>query len=178
MWFSTDNEKIRSHMETVIKFLSRNRSWSIFFLTCVPNLRETDTVRESDGIYSVRGLTTSAYVLNRRSIRMMKDLKFRNIPYDHETEKLKGYAVYPSIFIQNNFSTDIHNSLDLQGKYPTIAKIIFYFTEKYAYFIGFRRAIFFSVVSLGIAIFRFFPRETSIFYWLFILYLILIKYYS
>ena len=90
-----------------VSFMKEN-DWDIFYLGLCPHFF---SLPEKIGkrIYKLNNACTHAYVLNRPYMKKIKDLKFSGVPIDsfYGYDKKKSYGIYPSIFYQNNFNTDI-----------------------------------------------------------------------
>lgn len=130
-------------IDKAINFIKNNNDqWDILYLGGHSNLwtfgsKSTHIIGEN--IYFLESLCTHAYVLNRKSMLLLKDLSYTNISIDvYFRKNLKTLSVYPSVFFQGGFSSDI-NSADFCGKdFSTWCFLPTYFrySEMYAYYVG------------------------------------------
>ena len=134
-----DVNRIKINLKKAINFM-KNKTWDIFYLGTFPYVMKkgTSLVYEHSNIYEMVGLCTHAYVINHHIMKKLKDLKYSGTPYDYLLrDNFRCFSIYPSIFYQGNFSSDI-------SKYMDIHKIIRFdivllwvkINEIYAYYIG------------------------------------------
>jgi len=100
-------------LEEAINFMEddmRKERWDVFYLGPMHDSRlfSTYKVYSHPSVYKIRSQCTHAYVLNRSSMRELKDLKFEGISIDYYyRDYLKSYSIYPSMFVQGASESDI-----------------------------------------------------------------------
>lgn len=79
-------------------------NYDIFYLGVVPDIRNYTTEVVTGHIYKVRGICTHAYVISRRGLHKLKDLRYSFAqPLDYKIRDnmdLECYGYYPSMFYQ------------------------------------------------------------------------------
>ena len=92
-------------LQRAIDFMSGRKDWDIFYLGACPSpFIYTRKVRGYEDIYQTRGPCTHAYVVNRKTMHKMKDLKYEGTAIDNYIEKnMRCFAVYPTLFFQGRF---------------------------------------------------------------------------
>jgi len=101
-------------LNSCIKFLSSDIEWKLFFMGCL--VKKSNTVKNNSSILKIKYRSlTHAYVLNRKSAKLILKKKWENIAYDGMLRTLNKdvYTVYPSFAFQSNSSTDNLNYLTL-----------------------------------------------------------------
>lgn len=99
----------KKRLREVTDFLN-NYEWDIFYLGLCPHFF-THPRRVNKNIYELRNSCTHAYILNRPYMDRLKDLKFDGTPIDtfYCHDKSRSAGIYPSLFYQNNFRSDIQD---------------------------------------------------------------------
>ena len=127
-------------LQRAIDFMSGRKDWDIFYLGACPSpFIYTRKVRGYEDIYQTRGPCTHAYVVNRKTMHKMKDLKYEGTAIDNYIEKnMRCFAVYPTLFFQGGFDTDVtdRNFIRRFFMHPTLKPMITRIQEMYAYRIG------------------------------------------
>lgn len=120
-----------------IRFMNKNKSWNIFYLGVLPDIRRTPTKVIEDGIYKLQGICTHAYVIHRRLMEKMRDMKYAGIPIDYFYMQLKEcYAIYPTLFYQGLSKSDITDSTwNNSFRSEALVKTYYRMQEMYAYHI-------------------------------------------
>ena len=126
-------------------FMSKNKVWDILYLGAVPDLRQSDITIVEDGIYKLIGLCTHAVCYSNRFMRKMKNEKWSGIQLDYYYRKFNyQYAIYPSIFYQGGFKSDISNGII--NKLSFLHETYFRLLEMYSYNIKLQPKLFMIVV--------------------------------
>lgn len=93
-------------LKNCIDFM-KEYSWDIFYFGSVPSIFSycQKKIKKIKNIYSIRGICTHAYALNKNALSILKDIEWSpNSPLDYIIRSnpiLKSYAVYPSFFYQD-----------------------------------------------------------------------------
>ena len=130
------------NLELCISFMKTFSSWDIFYLGAVPDLRKDNTfhIEGFPGIYKLSGICTHAYVINRKAMKKIKNLKYTGVPYDfYLRDNMECYAIYPSLFYQGGFASDITEKtiIDMHAIInPQFSTLGFKILEGYAYYVG------------------------------------------
>lgn len=126
-------------LQQSIKFM-KDKYWDIFYLGAVPDIRYKGTTKVSSfpGIYKLDGICTHAYAVNYRAMKKLKEVEYTGIPYDFFLrDNFKCYAIYPSLFYQGGYSSDISEGIDVHTILsPNIVRMWFKIMETYSYHIG------------------------------------------
>jgi len=121
-----------------IKFMNKNKDWNIFYLGVLPEIRNHSTKHITDNIYKLSGICTHAYVIHRRLMEKLINMKYIGITIDYLFIQLDScYAVYPTLFYQGLSDSDITtNKIYSSIKNKNIIELYYNIQEKYAYYIG------------------------------------------
>jgi GR25 family glycosyltransferase involved in LPS biosynthesis len=104
---SLDIDTFNKNFDSVIKFIE-NIPYDIFFLGSTPEIIMNKVTHIVDDIYKVNALCAHAYIISRSGMEKYKDLQYQNIAIDFVYLYCNhSYAIYPSIFYQNDSSSDI-----------------------------------------------------------------------
>jgi len=148
---SLDKQGFYKKMQTVYDFTNKY-DYDIFFLGSIPDIYKKSTKKISENIYKVNAYCTHAYILSRSGINKYKNLSFdkerTSIDYIYR-ESDKSYAIYPSIFFQNESKSDIAPSwFSFFGSKEIIAKL----REQYAAHINIPLVLHFQIIIIGSAL--------------------------
>jgi glycosyl transferase, family 25 len=140
MVISKTKDLVRN-LNRAVNFM-REKQWDIFYLGAVPDYRRKSCHRVADypGVYNLGGICTHAYVINRRAMNILRKIQYNGTPYDfYLRDNFKCFAIYPSLFYQGGFSSDIttNKNKDIhEHANPGLVNLWFRFSETYAYYIG------------------------------------------
>jgi len=98
-------------LKEVVGFI-RNEDWDIFYLGICPFFFSIPVKKQNyKNIYRLKSNCTHAYIMNREYMGKVKDLTFRGTPMDtfYSKNTKKTYGIFPSLFYQASFSSDISN---------------------------------------------------------------------
>lgn len=130
---------IKINLKKAINFM-KNKTWDIFYLGTFPYVMKkwTSHIYDYPNIYEMTGLCTHAYVINHHIMKKLKDLTYSGTPYDYLLrDNFRCFSIYPSIFYQGNFSSDISNYIDIHKKVSFNTVLLWVkINEAYAYYIG------------------------------------------
>ncbi|XWV26224.1 hypothetical protein QJ857_gp0852 [Tupanvirus soda lake] len=100
-------DEFDNKMNEVHDFI-KNYKFDILFLGSVPNIYSRNTNRIYGNIYNTHAFCTHAYILSRSGIEKFKNLVYDGTPIDFVYMDCDNtYAIYPSIFYQNESKSDI-----------------------------------------------------------------------
>jgi len=155
------------NLKRCIDFMKEFKDWDLLYLGVIPDIINYKCQKtKKKGIYKLHGICAHAYIVNRKAMKNIINLKYEGMCIDgYYVRFFKSYAIYPTIFHQGVSKSDIsNNEKKWWYKYHNNENIItFYkFIEFYAYHINYPIKAFIPlIIILGI-------------WFLFILY----KYYS
>lgn len=140
-------------LETAINFME-NEDWDLFYLGALPNIRSYKSYSTSyPGIYRLRGICTHAYIINRKTMKKLINLKYNGtaIDYYYIHNFNKSYAVYPTLFFQGLSESDI--GYNWWAKYGTKERVSTFYRcmEGYAYYIQYPLILFVPLILLVLA---------------------------
>jgi len=96
------------NLNKVHDFISSNPDWDLFYLGYLPYYINTKVKRYNKDIIQLRAVTTHAYIISRRFMKLIKDFEPRDIHYDiflcNSTSKC--YALRYPLFNQGDYDTD------------------------------------------------------------------------
>ncbi len=120
-----------------IRFMNTNKNWNIFYLGVLPDIRRKKTQVVEDGIYKLQGICTHAYVIHRRLMEKMVNMKYIGITIDYLYMQLdECYAIYPTLFYQGLSKSDItETTWNNYLRSEWLVKSYYSAQEKYAYYI-------------------------------------------
>ena len=100
-------EEFDKKMVDVYDFIDKN-DYDIFFLGSIPDIFNKTVTKISKNIYQVNSYCTHAYILSKTGIEKYKDLVYADISIDFiYLDSNNAFAMYPSIFYQNESKSDI-----------------------------------------------------------------------
>jgi len=159
-----------------IRFMDKHKTWNIFYLGVLPDIRRYPTHIIEKGIYKLQGICTHAYVIHRRLMEKLANMKYAGIPIDYFYMQLNEcYAIYPTLFYQGLSKSDItenswYNSFRTEG----LVKNYYRMQEMYAYYI--RTPLLSAKMTLFLILFFVYYTRTknlvnSLFFFLIMLYI-------
>jgi GR25 family glycosyltransferase involved in LPS biosynthesis len=115
------NKITKERLSKVNDFIKEKKKWDLFYLGLCPHfLSISQEVSGHPCIHRVKNLCTHAYVLNRPYMKKVSEMKYNGIPIDSVYNKNNNsYGIYPSLFYQKEFETDIQldKSFKLKEKF-------------------------------------------------------------
>lgn len=122
-------KEFNKEMKKIYNFIN-NRDYDIFFLGSGPNIMNRKITHVQDNIYKTHAVLAHAYILSRSAIEKYRTLVYTGIPIDYIYQSSdKSYAIYPSIFYQDDSGSTIAPSwIQWFGQKNNIMKL----REKYA----------------------------------------------
>lgn len=120
-----------------VRFIKKNKTWNIFYLGVLPDIRRKPTKIIEDGIYKLQGICTHAYIIHRRLMEKMVNMKYIGITIDYLYMQLdECYAIYPTLFYQGLSKSDITQTVWNSNLRSEVAVKTYYrMQEMYAYYI-------------------------------------------
>ena len=139
-----------NHLEKAINFME-NEDWDLFYLGALPNIRSYKSYSTNySGIYRLRGICTHAYIVNRKTMKQLINLKYEGtaIDYYYINNFDKSYALYPTLFFQGLSESDI--GYNWWAHYGTKERVSTFYRcmESYAYYIQYPIVLFVPVILL------------------------------
>lgn len=117
-------EEFNEKMKQVYHFINNN-NYDIFFLGSIPEIFNFRTTKVSSNIYKAHAYCTHAYILSRTGIKKYCNMLFSKVPIDFVyLNSDNAYAMYPSIFYQNESKSDVAPSwVDFHGFKNRLVKL-------------------------------------------------------
>ena len=96
------------NLKRAIDFMKQNTDWDLFYLGTHPDIRRYRMTHMGHDIYHLHSICTHAYVVSRRMMKKMYNLKFTGVAIDYYYLKTDhAYGIYPSLFYQRGSTSDI-----------------------------------------------------------------------
>lgn len=127
----------KKQLRKCIRFMNKNKTWNIFYLGVLPDIRKSQTQIVENNIYKLSGICTHAYVIHKRLMEKLIGLKYIGIPIDYLYMQLNEcYAVYPTMFFQGLSPSDIAStSWNTSLRSDVVVRAYYRFQEMYAYYV-------------------------------------------
>ena len=116
-----------------IDFMETNLEWDLFYFGTCPDIKyskfEPAKPRKfASSIFKMHTLCTHAYVVSRKFMRKIYDLKFIGVPIDYlYMSGPVSYGIYPSLFAQraskSDISGDLWNLIPMKDSYFRIVEL-------------------------------------------------------
>jgi GR25 family glycosyltransferase involved in LPS biosynthesis len=121
-----------------IEFMKNNNHWNVFYLGAFPNIKYDHINNKQNHFYQIHPFGCHAYVIHRKYMEKIKDLKFNGTEIDILfMPKNNNYSYYKSLFYQKASKSDIDKRL-WDSKHSDIFKQLFFrLFNFYAYYIGY-----------------------------------------
>lgn len=136
-----------------ISFITTRSNWDIFYFGCCPNIinhrtYKVRTKQSFSNILRVRATCAHAYVISRRYMKRLYNLKFDGTPIDAlYLNNPNTYGVFPSLFYQNAWGSDIGNTSWNSFKYKNLW---FNTLESYARFVNKPIKLISTIIFVGL----------------------------
>lgn len=155
----------KQNFKIALNFMNKNKDWNVFYLGVLPDIRRKPCKVIEKQIYSLQGICTHAYVINRPLMEKLYNMKYIGIPIDYLFMQLEHcYAIYPTMFYQGLSKSDIMtNGFIDKFRNEKLVKFYYGLQEKYAYYIG-TPLISPKMILIIIAIFLVYIFTKNIFY--------------
>lgn len=131
----------RKNLRKAIRFMERNDDWDLFYLGALPNITSKSCKRTKyPNIYKLNGICTHSYVVNRKAMKTLIDLKYEGTPIDYYyINHYKQYALYPTLFYQGLSPSDIVSGGNWWSSYANKNTVSTFYkcVETYAYYINY-----------------------------------------
>ncbi|XWV24976.1 hypothetical protein QJ856_gp0803 [Tupanvirus deep ocean] len=100
-------EEFDQKMQQIHEFMDNN-DFDILFIGSIPDIFNKRVVKVYKDIYKANAYCTHAYILSRKGIEKFRNLTYNGTPIDFVyMDSDNAYAMYPSIFYQNESKSDI-----------------------------------------------------------------------
>ncbi len=110
---SVTNALTIEQLRRAIRFLRKNKHWDLFYLGTLHDIRKYSAKWLSNSVYQLKTCGTHAYCISRRMMETMlsKHSKFTGIAIDdvYKYGKYNTYGIYPCMFNQGSYTSDISN---------------------------------------------------------------------
>lgn len=150
----TSNMNIKN-LKKAINFMKTNEDWDLFYLGALPNITNKSCKRTKySGIYQLNGICTHSYVVNRKAMRKLIDLKYEGTAIDYYYIKhYKQYALYPTLFFQGLSKSDIVSGGNWWSSYASKNSVSKFYkcVETYAYYINYPLTLLVPILILVLA---------------------------
>ena len=130
----------QKRINDVVNFIKHN-DFDIFYIGICPDIRKNENIifDKKSKIYSIKSLGAHAYILNKKSIKKFYNISYEGTAIDvyYNNNCFKSYGIYPSLFYQFGFTSDITHGFNVHNKIsPKLIKNYTTFMEKYCFYIG------------------------------------------
>lgn len=106
---TADNSLNQESLDLAIDFMSKYE-FDIFHFGGMPHIMQYGITKVTDNIIHGIFLNAEAYVISRKFMKFMSQVRYKNLPIDHLYANLaNSYALYPGMFKQIKEDTDINN---------------------------------------------------------------------
>lgn len=126
----TNDQFDYTSLNNAIDFMKQNKEWDIFYLGSRPIMSERHR-KINHNIMHGKSLCTHAYIINRKYMEKILNYKYNGKAIDSiYVDEANSYYLYPSLFYQGDYGSDISKS------YTKYYKLTTQLIEDYAYYIG------------------------------------------
>ena len=137
----------RRNIKKIIRFLKTNK-WDIFFLGPHPDIRRFNIEQTKfPSIYKIHSICGHAYILNRRYMKLMANMRYTETPLDYIYKfNSKSYGHIPSLFIQGSSKSDISGAFF--NRLPILKIGSIKFVEFYSIYVNIKLPYFLVILIL------------------------------
>ena len=145
-----------NHLKKAINFMKKDKDWEIFYLGVMPNVTFHSSSRTNySGIYKTKGICAHAYVVNRKAMKKLINIKYKGTPIDYyyiNNFGKKSYALYPTMFNQGLSHSDISDS-NWWESYATDGTMenVYGCVEAYAYYVNYPLSVLVPLLIIVLA---------------------------
>ncbi len=143
------------HLEKAINFMKKEgNNWDLFYLGAFPNIRTYRSERTKyKDIYRLRGICAHAYIVNRKAMKRLINLKYEGMAIDYIYVNCfpKSYALYPTLFYQGLYESDLGYNFWADYGTPDRISTFYRCMECYAYYVNYPLIIFVPILITIIA---------------------------